>query len=426
MGEINTFMLELITLLSTNIFRTFIIYRFIHLFFTPKNDKKSHEFYLYFSFILSTSLVHYFFHMPFINIINNIVMLLIISSFYNGTLLYKLLIILLIYCIAITCEIFSVYALHNYGIDKQYSDISLFLSLLIFFCFEFISESVLSKYLKHKNNYISLNCLFILILFPIISLLIILMLFINEITNRFLITSICICLLTINMLIIVLYSHLLSLFQKIQNNLLIERQSESYYNQLCILEETDKKLQSFKHDINNHMNELLSMAKKGNNSYIVRYLESMNYSISTDSEIVNSGNPCIDSILNYLLSKAYNNSCIVKCKVAVPPQITIDLFDLNVILSNLIDNAIIAASNSKLKEVSVFIRWDKNILLINIVNSYNNILKTVNNRYITTKKDAHNHGVGLENVKRIVNKYNGILQIDDQNNIFDVKAMLYI
>ena len=398
----------------------------MHLFFTPKEESKKRELLLYFLFFISTFTLNIIFHKPIINIFNNIAMLLLISSFYIGAILQKFLIILLTYCIDVTCEIFTVYVMHNYGMDKQFNDISPIICTLLLFLFESIFESVFSKHIKNDNCYISGRCLCILILFPIISILVLILIILTDITNRPLLILTSICLLIINILVVFLYSNLVSLFQRIQNHILLERQSDSYYNQLCLLTESNKKLQSFRHDLQNHMNELLMIAKRNDTPDIVRYLEAMSCSISTDTEYVNSGNPDFDSILNYLLSKANNNSCNVNCKVVVPPHLAINLFDLNVILSNLIDNAITAASSSNHKHLSVFIRWDRNILLINVTNSFNTALKTVNHRYLTTKSDAQSHGIGLENVKRIVDKYNGLLHIEDQNNIFDVKAMLYL
>lgn len=426
MGNTQTIMLGLISFLSTNFFRTYIIYRFIHIFVSPKRDNKIHELSVYLCFFAFTFLVNYIWHTPILNILNNIVMYSLIITFYYGSILHKFLIILLIYCIDITCEIISVYSLHNYGIDHQYNDLSPFMSILLFFIFEFIIESVFNKHFKQESVYISIHCLFILLFFPLMSIFILILLLINELTNRPVFISISICLLTINLLIIYLYNYLISLFQRIQNHILLERQSESYYNQLCLLTNTNNKIQSFRHDLHNHINELYMMAKKNDTTNIINYLESMRCSISDDTEYINSGNPDVDSILNYLLSKAYNNSCNVNCRVIVPPHLKVDPFDLNVILSNLIDNAITAASNSVLRDLSVFIRWDRNILLINIKNSYTTPIKAINHRYITTKKDTQIHGIGLENVNRIVNKYNGIIHIEDKDNIFDVKTMLYV
>lgn len=66
------------------------------------------------------------------------------------------------------------------------------------------------------------------------------------------------------------------------------------------------------------------------------------------------------------------------------------------------------------------------MLLINVQNSYEDKLKKDKGFYETTKGDGLKHGIGLQNVKRVVNKYNGSINILDENEIFDVKVVLYV
>ena len=65
------------------------------------------------------------------------------------------------------------------------------------------------------------------------------------------------------------------------------------------------------------------------------------------------------------------------------------------------------------------------MLFINIQNSYNGTLNKRNEIYLTTKTDKTNHGIGLQNVKRVVKKYDGSIEISDKDNIFDIKIVLY-
>jgi len=55
----------------------------------------------------------------------------------------------------------------------------------------------------------------------------------------------------------------------------------------------------------------------------------------------------------------------------------------------------------------------------------------VDGRYITTKNydrtdRAQNHGMGIKNVKRIVEKYKGTTEISDENGVFDVRILMYV
>ena len=86
----------------------------------------------------------------------------------------------------------------------------------------------------------------------------------------------------------------------------------------------------------------------------------------------------------------------------------VDDMDLYILLENLCDNAIEAASTSKDKKLGIEIYEVKGIIQIIISNTYDNAIekdKVGNERYSTKGK---NRGHGLLLVKRILNENNRI------------------
>lgn len=61
-------------------------------------------------------------------------------------------------------------------------------------------------------------------------------------------------------------------------------------------------------------------------------------------------------------------------------------------------------------------------LLLVITNSKEN---RKNEHFKTTKKDSYSHGHGVASVRRVVEKYNGVIQFKDNGTTFEVSAMLY-
>ncbi|EJP23925.1 hypothetical protein HMPREF1140_1341 [Lachnoanaerobaculum sp. ICM7] len=59
-----------------------------------------------------------------------------------------------------------------------------------------------------------------------------------------------------------------------------------------------------------------------------------------------------------------------------------------------------------------------------IENSYLNV-NLVRENFLITKKDKKEHGLGLESVKEVLSKYNGVLQINCDKRVFIVEAVLY-
>lgn len=46
-------------------------------------------------------------------------------------------------------------------------------------------------------------------------------------------------------------------------------------------------------------------------------------------------------------------------------------------------------------------------------------------RLLTTKKDYHNHGIGIDSIENTVSKYKGLLDISHVKDIFRLKVLLY-
>ena len=70
------------------------------------------------------------------------------------------------------------------------------------------------------------------------------------------------------------------------------------------------------------------------------------------------------------------------------------------------------------------LNYTKGRLILRIENSYLNV-NLVQGNFLTTKKDKKGHGLGLESVKEVVSKYDGVLQINCDKGVFIVEAVLY-
>lgn len=71
-------------------------------------------------------------------------------------------------------------------------------------------------------------------------------------------------------------------------------------------------------------------------------------------------------------------------------------------------------------------RYDRGCLVFKISNTYNGEVIKEGSTLLTTKKERTHHGIGLENVKKVVEKYQGIMDIEHENKIFSVSLLLYV
>lgn len=101
--------------------------------------------------------------------------------------------------------------------------------------------------------------------------------------------------------------------------------------------------------------------------------------------------------------------------------------DIFVILYNLFDNAIEACENIYTREKWIYLslRLINNMFMLCIQNSYEIEPKYENGELLTIKTDKHFHGIGMKSVKKIVEKYEGQLEYDNKQNIFEVSITLF-
>lgn len=414
-------MFDIITALSTNLFRTYLIKKFMSLFFKTDIGHKGKRIAAYSLFYLLTAAVYLFFHHPLLNILTNIIMVYFIAQLYESDQKKKILVTLLIYGINMICDILAIYSFSNYIVGEEYNELAAYATVFLISICEFIIERFAIK----NNEIITPPNWNILITIPIISIIILFILLMSNLNNRIVLVSVSAGILFINMLIFYLYNAMADLYLRLEENTLLERQMISYSNQLDVLMQSEEKVNALRHDMKHHLNELIVMAEQCGEWKIKDYLCDMQRFMDNSCAYVQSDNKEIDSLLNYMLKKANQILDKVECKVNIPKSLSIRPFDLNVILGNLLDNAIFAAGNSQDKWLSVILSYEKGMLFINIKNSYNNKIIKQNQEYVTTKRAGKEHGIGLQNVKKVVYNYNGRMEIGEDNNIFDVKVMMY-
>lgn len=179
--------------------------------------------------------------------------------------------------------------------------------------------------------------------------------------------------------------------------------------------------------MNNHLNAVFSDVDNGNMQEAKKHLIDIIDVYKKGEDFICTGYPAIDSLINFKLQAAKNNGIKVSVTASIPSNLKITSFDSTVIIGNLLDNAVRAASSvSENGFISVVMRYSKGMLLIKISNSYIGAMKRENGYLITTKSDKANHGYGLKSVREVVEKYNGSLEIETGENTFTITAVMYI
>ncbi len=235
----------------------------------------------------------------------------------------------------------------------------------------------------------------------------------------------CGCILIANLSVFYLYHILLQNHYHIRQRDIYQQQTLNYRNQLEVIRESQERIRALRHDMKNHILHLQAQMQGKNFKEALEYLDIMKEDMKSPAEYAASGNEEIDSLLNYKIRKAKQMLHTVECKISIPSDTPSQSFDLNVILGNLLDNAIEAAIESERKWMNITMRADRGILLIAIANSCGKAPEREGERFCSTKNMAGEHGIGLQNVKRMVERQNGEITFEYANDIFVAKVMLY-
>jgi len=266
----------------------------------------------------------------------------------------------------------------------------------------------------------------LLLIIPVTGICALICLFLGDLKPYFFSAACCGCILTADLSVFYLYHILVRNDTHVRQRDIYRQQTDHYRNQLEVIEESQNRLRALRHDMKNHMLHLSAELQRGNYKDALRYLENMQEELQNPAEYVKTGNKEIDSLLNYKLRKAEQVLSTVESDINVPMELVPKSFDINVILGNLLDNAMEAAQESERKWLKLVLRADRGIFLIHVANSCAKMPKKKGRSFLSTKENAEEHGIGLQNVRRMVERQNGNIEFQYADGVFLAEAMLYM
>lgn len=189
------------------------------------------------------------------------------------------------------------------------------------------------------------------------------------------------------------------------------------------LENREIETKKFRHDLRSHMELISNLAKNHEYDKIDEYIEQMHERIDTFGNVITVQNSIVDAIINQYYARAEQSGVTMEVKGRFPVDCNIDAYDLCTIFSNVLSNALEAAQETEEKYISVECGYtDKSIIII-VKNSFDAQTKSGNAQWRTRKANTDYHGYGLENIKDSVDRYNGVFDIETDDNMFNVKIL---
>lgn len=205
---------------------------------------------------------------------------------------------------------------------------------------------------------------------------------------------------------------------EVLNKRLLDIQSQHYRD----IKKKNEDIRRFRHDIKNHIICLKFLLNEK------EYDKATNYVLQLDKHIhefkvrYNCGNHVIDAILNEKIGYIEENGIRLTLNGKLTEQINIEEYDLCILFANAFTNALegcMELHENRFVDVSMGIyNGFLSIVVINSISSQKDLK--------TTKTDKYNHGFGIKNIARIVDKYNGNMQITQTNNSFKIDIIIKV
>ncbi len=189
--------------------------------------------------------------------------------------------------------------------------------------------------------------------------------------------------------------------------------------------DTYQALRSWKHDFKNHLALIQTYLTENKTEELKQYIAEITEETGPFMHLYYTGHSVIDAILSNKLFIASSMGIRIKSNVVLPEKLNITDSQLCSILSNLLDNAIEAQKDVSDPFIHISIQQERGMLYIKIENSSKGYYRYKNNQLVSVK-DSSDHGIGLQQVRRIVENLHGIISIDPKPANFLVKILIPI
>lgn len=214
-----------------------------------------------------------------------------------------------------------------------------------------------------------------------------------------------------------------------------QKKAAQYQSQAAVyqmIEQQYSQAERLRHDLKNHVLALRGLWEERAWDKLGDYLKRMEDSAQFGANEEATGNRAVDALLFQKRKMAEDRQIVWECDVQIPKRCRISEFDLCVLFGNILDNAVEACMRLQQGEreagrrpfINVQARTVKKCFLLEVKNSMRDAEKQESR--FAEKENPQRHGIGLLNVGDVVRGYDGVMNTEIQNGVFDISVLLPI
>lgn len=168
------------------------------------------------------------------------------------------------------------------------------------------------------------------------------------------------------------------------------------------------------HDYKNQLVTIQTLIKGEDYQTALAFVEKLTESISVDMSAINTNHPVVNAILNQKYRSAKKKNISMSLKLGDLHELRMKEEDIVIVLGNLLDNAIsecekLLAAGAKSALIFVKLVYENDEMILSVKNPVCEKMEIVDN--IVQKEHGSGHGIGLLNVRSVVEQYDGDLAL---------------
>lgn len=191
------------------------------------------------------------------------------------------------------------------------------------------------------------------------------------------------------------------------------------------VEKLYRDIRSMRHDMGNHIQTLEHLVAHNNMDDATEYLEHLKNEWDGVSPEIKTGSPVIDVILMEKLREAKERQIRFLSDFHYPHNTKLNAFDLSVIMNNALNNCMENVSGDD-PYISISSFRKNSIFMITIKNSFGGQLNFGDSDLPETTKSGREHGMGLNNIRRVARMYMGDISLEQGNEEVILSIMMQV
>lgn len=223
-----------------------------------------------------------------------------------------------------------------------------------------------------------------------------------------------------NILVFYLINDIMEREVKMHENKVFQIQAKNQLEMYRSISENFDNLKKKTHEFKNQISCIESLLDKKQYFKLEEYVKKIYGSLNNEPDAINTNNVIVNAILNTKYQEAEAKGIVFVFKVNDLSELQMKDEDVVTILANLLNNAIEACEACEDKKVIKFKFFkEDDKIIIAVKNTFNYDVIYENGEIKSTKTSSlDEHGVGIKNVLKSIEKYGGSYVIEDKNKEF--------